>query len=444
MKKLKGLIILIIIIIFIIIAAIIYINNTEKKEYIQYISTQGDKEIEGERKVYKLDSKYTYFSVKDCIQRYYNNINNNMPKILYNIIDDNYIKENKITEDNIFDIIIKSGDDKKYEILEIYYLEAKSQIPYFIKGVLYNNKGQEDKFFTVILDLANDTFSIKPCSEDEYNQNINGEIEYDEKEILQNEYNSFNSPILSDEDLARKYFYDYIENVVYYPTYAYKTLDETYSQKRFGNYENYRNYLKTNIDNYKLMEMNRAKSKDEFKSDEDYKEYLSQKYYAGFLKYTVNKTDEYTQYICSDFNDNYYIFNVFNDFSYKVILDTYTMDLPQFIEKYNSANIQERVVMNIDRIFKALNAKDYKFAYNYLADGFKNNQFKDINAFATFIQKNVYDKCTVEYGKFTNEGETYIYDIIIKNSDNNSQIKKMQIIMKLEEETKFVMSFNIK
>ena len=442
MKKLKVLIILLSIVIFIIIVAILYMNNTGKKEYVQYISTQGDKEIEGEKKIYKLDSKYTYFSIKNCIQKYFDNVSYNMSEILYNIIDKNYIQENKITEDNIFSII-KYDNNKKYDISEIYYLEAKSQIPYFIKGILYNNKGQEDIFFTVILDVVNDTFSIEPCSEDEYNENINGKIEYEEKEIEKNEYNVFSSPILSDEDLARKYFYDYIENVVYYPTYAYKTLDKTYSQKRFENYEEYKNYLKADIDNYKLMEMNRAKSKEEFKSEEEYKKYFSQKYYVGFWKYTVNKTDEYTQYICADFNENYYIFNVFNDFSYSVILDTYTIDLPQFVEKYNSANIQERVVMNIDRIFKALNAKDYKFAYGYLADGFKSNKFKDINTFETFMQKNIYEKCTVEYGRFTNEGETYIYDIIIRNSDNNSQIKKMQIIMKLEEETKFVMSFNM-
>lgn len=192
------------------------------------------------------------------------------------------------------------------------------------------------------------------------------------------------------------------------------------------------------------MEQNRAKTEDKFENEEDYRKYFEEKYYAGFNKYIVKQMDDYTQYICTDYNDNYYVFNVYPDFSYVVMLDTYTLDLPQFIEKYNSASIQEKIVMNIDRFFKALNVKDYNFSYNCLAESFKNNKYNDISKFEKVIAENLFDNNKVEYGQFRNEGETYIYDIIVRNSENSAQIKKMQIIIKLDEGTGFKMSFNFR
>ena len=415
----------------------------KKKEARNSIAVQGDKDYEGMRSIYRVDSKVTFYSVDNCIKKYFSHLNNNLNEALYNIMDKEYIKNNNI---KIEEFIEARNDyrNKKYTIKEIYYLDARSQIPYIVKGDLYDNKNIEEKFFIVIFDVRNETFSIKEANEQIYNQYKNGLVDYSESSIEKNDYNALVYLMMTDEDLVKNCFYDYIENVVYYPTYAYKTLDEEYAKMRFKNYEEYRDYLKNNIETFKLIEMNRAKSSSDFKTQEEYSKYFSEKYYAGLQKYQVNKTDKYIQYICIDGNGKYYIFNVKDDFNYGVILDTYTLILPQFVEKYNSSNIQERVLLNIDKFFKALNDFDYRYAYNCLADTFKSNKFKEQIDFEKFIKQNLFERNTIEYEIFKNEGETYIYNIVVKNANNESEFKKMQIIMKLNEGTDFVMSFNIK
>lgn len=443
MKKIKMLIIIFCIIIFIIIISMIILNIKQKKEYKESLSTQGDKEVVGLRNIYKVDSKSVYCSVEGCIKKYFDNINNNIEEALYNILDKDYVKNNNIDVNNVVDML-KNYREKKYTIKEMYYLESSSQIPYIVRGELYDNQTIKDEFFIVVFDVRNETYSIEICNEDKYKHFKNGSIEYTEIPIEKNEYNFLKSNIYSDEDMAKKYFYDYIENVVYYPTYAYKTLNEEYSKKRFQDYEEYKDYLKNNIETFRLIEMNRAKSSSDFKTQEEYSKYFSKKYYAGLQKYQINKIDEYVQYICIDGSEKYYIFNVKDDFSYDVILDTYTLDFPQFIEKYNNSNVKERVILNIDRFFKSINDWNYRFAYSCLSEGFRDNKFKDQSEFENFIKKNLFNKNDVEFEEFKNEGETYIYNLIIKDSADESKFKNMQVIMKLKEATNFVISFNIK
>ena len=66
------------------------------------------------------------------------------------------------------------------------------------------------------------------------------------------------------------------------------------------------------------------------------------------------------RYVCKDGKDNFYIFNVNKVLDYTVVLDTYTVDLPEFTEKYNKVNAQEKVALNINKVITALNNKDYK------------------------------------------------------------------------------------
>ena len=443
MKKIKILIILICIIILILIIALICLSLKHKKEEKKHLSVQGDKEVAGIRNVYKVDSKSIIYSIDNCIKKYLSNIDNNLNTALYNILDKEYIQKNNIKIDNVIESVNYFAN-KKYTIKEIYYLDARSQIPYIVSGQLYDNNNIENKYFIVIFDVRNETFSIKEVDEEIYNQYKNGLIYYTESSIEKNDYNELSNSILSDEDLIKSIFYDYIENVVYFPTYAYKTLNNEYSKKRFKDYEEYKSYLKNNIDNFRLIEMNRAKKSTDFESQEEYSKYFSEKYFAGLRKYQVNKNAELSQYICIDGNGNYYIFNVYEDFSYDVILDTYTIELQQFIQKYNNSNIQEKVALNIDKFFKAINDMNYRFAYSCLADGFKKNKFQSQGEFEDFIKKNLFNKNNIEYKSFKNEGETYIYNIVVKNANKESEKKNIQIIMKLNEATDFVMSFNIK
>lgn len=442
MKKLEKMIVfMVVIILIIVILLIINIIKQNKKEN-EIILKQGETRIVGKnRKVLMVDSFQIYFQLDNCVSTFIEYVNNKNFKPIKSILIDDYSQQKYIGDNINLDNYIKFMNSK-YTIREIFSLDSTFEKPYFIKGELINFSDIELKFFVVFLDVENNTFSIKEITEEEYQQMINGIFQFEEISINANEYNKIEKNYFSEEEIIKKFFYDYIENIVYAPTYAYKSLNKRYKEKKFGDYHEYKDYLISNIENYKLMEQNRAITRDNFDTEEEYNEYLNKKFYSGFYKYKINKYEDYTQYICLDFNNNYYIFNVKPDFTYDVILDTYTIDLPQFTEKYNSSNAQQKVAMNIDKFVKSLNDKDYKYAYNCLADGFKNNRFNSIDIFEKYMKKNIFEENKIEFLNFKNEGETYIFNVILKNANNQNEMKNMQIIMKLNEGTNFVMSFN--
>ena len=160
--------------------------------------------------------------------------------------------------------------------------------------------------------------------------------------------------------------------------------------------------------------------------------------------YQINEYENYTQYVCKDQNENYYIFNETGIMDYTVILDTYTIDLPQFIEKYNNSTDAEKVLLNIQKVFEAINHGDYGYVYDKLDNEFKQNNFPTETEFENYIKQNLYENNSISYGKYKTSGDLHIYDINIKNKDDENSITKTKnIIMRLEEGTDFVMSFNV-
>ena len=196
--------------------------------------------------------------------------------------------------------------------------------------------------------------------------------------------------------------------------YAYSVLDEEYKQKRYNSYEEFENNIrerKTEITNAIL---------------EEYKVEV----YNGGVKYT-----------CMDQNENYYIFDDKGVMQYTFVLDTYTLDSSEFINKYNTLSEQQKVAVNIEKFIKAINDKSYYYAYNCLADSFKNNYFKTQEEFETYVKTNFYENNDVAYKSFETEGDLYTYTVLITDEKTKEQ-KSKTFIMQLGEETEFVLSFN--
>lgn len=96
--------------------------------------------------------------------------------------------------------------------------------------------------------------------------------------------------------------------------------------------------------------------------------------------------------------------------------------------------------MNIEKIVVALNQKDYRYIYNKLVQEFKDNKFKSYEEFKEYMENTFDINNEITYNKYT-ESENYsTYEITLKG--NNKTITKT-IVMKLEEGTEFVMSFNV-
>ena len=184
---------------------------------------------------------------------------------------------------------------------------------------------------------------------------------------------------------------------------------------------------------------------------EKYKTYLNENRQTllnseqkGIKSYAVKKYADYEQYVCVDNYDNYYIFNVQGAMSYNIILDTYTVDLPQFVEKYNKASDKEKAILNIKKIFQAINLKDYNYVYNKLDTDFKNRYFKQESEFEKFTYSNFFSKNEITIKEYEQIQNTHVFTVSVKNAeDKNANTKDKKIIMQLKEGTEYVMSFSV-
>ena len=121
----------------------------------------------------------------------------------------------------------------------------------------------------------------------------------DYSEFLKNyEVNEYIPTYVSDEDMARIYLNDYIHTMYQDTNAAYELLNDEYRTKRFGSYENYKNYVYSlNFSSYELN------------------------------KYYVDKKEGYIYFGVYDKNNNLFIFKTNGVMQYEVYLDDYTVEI---------------------------------------------------------------------------------------------------------------------
>ena len=282
----------------------------------------------------------------------------------------------------------------------------------YIKGIIRKD-GQEEYIYILIKqDLINSTYSISILNEAEFNNKGK-----DNKEITieENLYNQIFSNGITDYKICLAFFNDYINTIKNNSKYGYNLLDVEYRSKRFDNLEDYIEYMDSIKSELSNITMN---------------------------QYSIETIGENTQYICVDQMGNYYIFEQQNMMNYTLMLDTYTIDQPQFLEKYNTANTMEKVGYNIQKCIESINNKNYSYLYNKLDEEFKNINYKEINTLQQAIEANLFEANKVKSVSSLNEGNIYIYKLTIVDMLDNTKEQYMTVIMKLNEGTDFVMSFS--
>ena len=401
-------------------------------------------EIEYNDEIIEELSYQEYIIISNCLQRYIEilnidnssyygyNENNEYGKVvsekeiktnIYNLMSKSYIENNNITIDNIYQYVNVVKENRiviPTEIRIISQNKENANVKQYAVSVLSINTRNKEKFnylYAILdIDYGNDTFSIEPVE----NKELLDATESKNKvqEVAKKSNNTFSWPKTTEQEITLNYFSNYKNILLSDVELAYSYLNEEYKQKRFNNIEKFKEYVQRNK---KIFEKIRLE------------------------QYEVNNYEEYTEHIGLDQFGNIYFFNKKDVMNYNVILDAYTIELPEYTEKYDSCNPQEKVVLNIEKIKQALNSGDYTYVYNKLAPSFKNNKYKTEQEFENFIKSNLYDYMKIEYKNFKNEGETYIYDVTIKNMINEKDKEiNMQIIMQLKEERDFIMSFSIK
>ena len=440
MKKLKLIIILLIILTIIVLVSLLFVNKKEESE-ITDSETPENLEVEIEEEVAEvLLERSDYFTVDTCLREYLNilNINNSMyygyneneeyvclaseaekKENIYNLLSEKHIKENNITVNNLYKNISPLEEKVLFSILDMKNLQNSKLKTYAVHFIIQNMIDYsiiDEQYVIVNIDENNLTFSIEPL--DKVYENIDEiKVNHFEEIISKKENNIFNYPTMTNEDIAREYLSLYKKITLGSPKTMYNLLDEEYKDTRFGSLAQYIEYVAQNSQNIKT---------------------------AIVDKYQIVEQDEYTQYIIIDKNGNYYIFNEVGVMDYNVILDTYTVDSPQFIEKYNSANAQGRMALNLQKFFDAIESNDYNYAYNCLSDGFKNNNFASLESFESYIKGICYSDLEISYEQFEEKSGLYTYKIIITNlDDNNPSTIEKTFIMQLNEGTDFELSFNV-
>lgn len=359
-----------------------------------------------------------YYSILDCITKYYMSIGKKDTSV-YNMLAKEYISDNNITISNVLEKLeLVNTEEPYYKIKEMYTQDGNIVAIYYVYGQLKEDMFEDEKidtYFIVYVDNANVTYAISPITKEEYEKRIIKGTELKNEEIAKNENNKYNSMIVNDETITTQLLYDYKSKAMDNIEEAYAKLEEAYREKRFGDINRYKEY----IDN-------------------------SNTKYAVLSQYQKTDKGDYIQYVCIDQNGNYYIFKETAVMNYTVILDTYTLELPEFIERYNQATEEEKVALNIQKIFNAIKEKDYKYVYDKLDNTFKANNFRTQDMLKEYIEEKLYNENTIEYVSCDKNADIYIYKIKVRNKkDANAHEINMKMVMQLKQGTDFVTSFSI-
>lgn len=449
----KVIIILSVICLIILIAIIIALNsiksniNKDSNDYDLPIEDKSTYEQELNQKLSLVQSENNFFTLESQIKNFFLYYKVGNKNALYEMLDTKYINDNNVTSENIIEILssVYIEGENNY-IQEIAYERESSAKPiHYIKGTIQNNSNTQNCYIIIYWDLDNGTYSIKPITENEYNQYISEKIKEENNfSIEKKQYNEIQNITLTDEEKAEKYFKSYIKNALYNVEKSYSTLDEKYKNTKFPNIDIYLEYLLRKKEELQSMDTDNIKSIDEFNSEAEYNKYINNLRFKGLEQYSFTSKTNEKSCICIDYYGYNYIFNITGAMQYTVILDTYTIDLPEFIEKYDAGNDQTKLTLNAGRIIEAINNKDYEYVYNKMNETFRNNNFSNISSFEQFINNNFYNINEVQDFTYRQEGSVYICTMGLKNKENESDaIKSVTVLIELQEKRNFEISFSI-
>lgn len=443
MKKLKILIIVIIVIIIILTITLVMFGckeRQEKEEQGELITNEMVEEAREER--LNIQNNDRFFTIENIVSNYYLYAKAENKNAMLNILTNNFKTNNEITIDNVTNKI--NIEENEYRAREIIMINnsVEKVIAYLVYGVVGEKNQISDSYFIIYLDTDNSTYAVEPITSENYEQYKSKEMQMNLiKDIEKKEYNTYKSLTISEEDIITEYFENLVKDMLYDTQYAYIKLDQEYKNAKFPSFQDYQTYINNRSEELKSFIPEEMKIPEDFQTEEEYMNYLYNYESKGVDKYKIDKKSDYTQYTIMDDYGNYYIMRVSYPMNYIVILDTYTIDLPEFVEQYNSSAEDKKVQFNIQKFFDAINDGDYSYAYSKLDQTYKNNNFPTQTDFENYMKTNFYAQNKLGYTSYEKNGDLYIYKMVITNGENSSQTIEKQFVVKLLDGTNFVMSF---
>lgn len=441
---LKYIIIVISIIIVILVASLIFLLKNKQNIDIP-ITGKNDELISGdlynyeENKTEQLINVNSFYTVAKCVSAYLDKINTNnslyygadengnmvktvedsdIAQMIIDILDSNYVKTNNINQNNLYSFVEKVTEKEMFTPLKINILPGKTTEKYAVYGITQSisNKFIRELYIIVTLDVKNYTYSIEPILNANYKDIGEIKLENQNIPIQKNNENQFEYEQIDNGYISNKYLDSFKKMLLSNPQLAYNYIDETYRNEKFGNYQVFEQWINSTNQTIKT---------------------------SALQEYNVSIKNDYKQYACIDQNGKNYIFKETAPMEYKVVLDTYTIDLPEFLEKYEKETEENKVLMNIQKIFTAINDKDYQYVYNKLDDTFRSNNFATLQEFEKYVKQNFFEQNKLTAGKAEKQGNIYMYRInSTDNTGKNTNTISKTFVMQLKEGTDFVMSFS--
>ncbi len=439
-KKLIILVSILIVIIIIIIIMSIIVNKSSVEDNIQEEIEQFDSGLqyeENDNGFQILNDPNVFFSVMESLDTYFEILefdtenteyvnhyeiedeDNLKQIILQDMLDQTYVMENNINEDNFYEYIPLMNYG--YNVIPIELrVRYEDDGTIYISSVYIENMETnqlEKRYYIIRIDQDNFTFSIEPV---QGNIESIDDIQVSESNLkIENHiYNKFSIKTISTEELIKKYMSHFMNILINHTEIAYENyLDEEYKKKRFGELEQLMDFVNKNKEELNGVEPS---------------------------QYLVEFDDNAKKYVILDQYQNTYEFYETATMVYKVRLDTYTIMPDNFKETYDSSNEQYKVAMNIDKWIDMLNNRDYHSAYQYLDETFRNNNFGSEEAFEQYMREHFPLHYQLKIGQFTETNNTYTQYIVLTDitGETNEEIDNT-IIMQLKDDYDFVMSFSV-
>ena len=436
-KVILLMIVFITIIIFFIIVALLNLNNNKISDLNSNI-IQNDEEInekivsDDEIKLNNIlmyvQDRTEYFSIKNIYKKYVSYSESGMNKELLSQFSENYIKSKGINENNVkkivnIDTIENPGLYGSYTCIINKMITSEineNQKIYLIYGkyILKSTSKIQDLNLMIIVNNNDNVYCIYPyeyMKEKGYDKyNIGQKVTLENIQITRNDYNQKEIVTKTDSELSSELMDDFNILLISDKREAYDKLNAQYKKQKFSDYTKFEEFLS------------------------------NKKYIPTINQYRVYSKDDYTDYICTDQYNNYYIFRVQGGvMRYTVFLDNYTVELESFKENYDKSNDSGKIAIQTGKFKQMLNLKDYNAIYSKLNEKFKDNNFKTVSDLKKYLDEKIYNINSIEIQEIAQKDDYYVCNGVIKNQQNQNEQKNIVIAIKLISSNEFELSFSI-
>mgnify|MGYP001851469693 CR=1 FL=1 len=434
LKRKKTLILLMIIVVIIIISIVVALlllttSNNGEVANNNTVSEENNNETEAEPQI----NESKYYNITNVVRTYLGALDKSKyilsdgtnysedestKESIYNLLSTEYIESNNITVENVYDYVKDVNENITFVPLDMRISQGQNVDKFLVYGnIVYMDSQDLEKVYVIVnIDNTNNTFSIEPINSEEISNINDFKFESTLNTIEKNYSNTYLNNNMSDEDISKEKFNNFKLLILRKSEDLFNLLNEEYRNKKFGDYNGFSQYIDSNYDRLRTINLS---------------------------MYQVTEEDGYKQYVLLDQDDRYYIFKETSENKEEIFLDTYTVDLPEFLDRYNGADDEYKVGYNVEKFISAINDGDYKYAYNLLDETFRRNNYPSQGDFENFVKTNFFENNEIQHNNVEKQGNQFVYGITIINKDNESERKNITVIMELGEETDFVMSFSI-